>query len=190
VCVCVCVCVCVIMCVCVSACVHSCALVCDCVCLFVIVLLLLAHVSLFTFCSTNTEVFAESLAFATDEQLLIGHIHDVQRLHVRALPQRAQPRRLAHQVRLITLSRFCCLSITHTTVCQSHTLLCQSHALFDFATKHSLIHALSSVLGGVVDAGRCVRVSRRQCRLSISICLAFAPKALTHSRTLFFITHY
>jgi len=45
----------------------------------------------------NSEGFPESLAIATETQLTIGTIDDIQKLHIRTVPLYEQPRRIAHQ---------------------------------------------------------------------------------------------
>eukprot|EP00455_Lapot_gusevi_P053385 TRINITY_DN8316_c0_g1_i6.p1 TRINITY_DN8316_c0_g1~~TRINITY_DN8316_c0_g1_i6.p1 ORF type:complete len:744 (+),score=248.39 TRINITY_DN8316_c0_g1_i6:149-2233(+) len=45
----------------------------------------------------NPEAFQGCLAFANEENLLIGTIDQVQKLHIRKIPLQEQPRRIAHQ---------------------------------------------------------------------------------------------
>ena len=48
-------------------------------------------------CPLNSEAFRESLALASDSQLLIGQIDEIQKLHIRTVPLRESPRRIAYQ---------------------------------------------------------------------------------------------
>uniref|UniRef100_A0A7S2S558 DNA damage-binding protein 1 n=1 Tax=Mucochytrium quahogii TaxID=96639 RepID=A0A7S2S558_9STRA len=45
----------------------------------------------------NTENFADCLAIASEEDLTIGTINDIQKLHIRSYPLGEQPRRICHQ---------------------------------------------------------------------------------------------
>lgn len=44
----------------------------------------------------NSEVFPQCLAIASDDELLIGTIDEIQKLHIRTVPLHEQPRRLCH----------------------------------------------------------------------------------------------
>ena len=47
-------------------------------------------------CPFNGADFAESLALATEDDLKIGTIDDIQKLHIRSVPLNEQPRRISH----------------------------------------------------------------------------------------------
>ena len=48
-------------------------------------------------CPLNSDAFRESLALASDTQLLIGQIDEIQKLHIRTVPLKESPRRIAYQ---------------------------------------------------------------------------------------------
>jgi len=48
-------------------------------------------------CPLNSDAFRESLALASDSQLLIGQIDEIQKLHIRTVPLGESPRRIAYQ---------------------------------------------------------------------------------------------
>ena len=49
-------------------------------------------------CPFSSEAFPDALALAGDEDLTIGGIDDIQKLHIRTIPLGGHPRRIAHQV--------------------------------------------------------------------------------------------
>ena len=59
-------------------------------------------------CPFNGADFAESLALATEDDLKIGTIDDIQKLHIRSVPLNEQPRRISHME-----SRYAMHSCTH-----------------------------------------------------------------------------
>lgn len=48
-------------------------------------------------CPFSSEAFPDALALASEEELTIGGIDDIQKLHIRTIPLGGQPRRIAHQ---------------------------------------------------------------------------------------------
>jgi len=52
----------------------------------------------------HTATFRDCLAFALEEQLTIGHIDQIQKLHIRTIPLQGQPRRIAQQTQTKTLA--------------------------------------------------------------------------------------
>jgi len=48
-------------------------------------------------CPFNSDAFPDSLALASETDLTIGGIDDIQKLHIRSVPLGEQPRRIAHQ---------------------------------------------------------------------------------------------
>ena len=47
-------------------------------------------------CPFNSQDFTESLALATEDELKIGTIDEIQKLHIRTVPLNEQPRRISH----------------------------------------------------------------------------------------------
>jgi len=52
----------------------------------------------------NCDAFPDALALASGEHLTIGAVDDIQKLHIRTVPLREQPRRIAHQPETKTLA--------------------------------------------------------------------------------------
>ena len=58
-------------------------------------------------CPFSSDAFPDSLALASEEDLTIGGIDDIQKLHIRTIPLGAQPRRIAHQPETRSLAVVC-----------------------------------------------------------------------------------
>ena len=78
-------------------------------------------------CPFNGADFAESLALATEDDLKIGTIDDIQKLHIRSVPLNEQPRRISHMesryaahALMFAVSLSALLLLTHTAGEQPH----------------------------------------------------------------------
>ncbi|PSC68559.1 DNA damage-binding 1 [Micractinium conductrix] len=71
----------------------------------------------------NTAAFPDSLALGKPDSLLIGTIDEIQKLHIRSIPQGEQPRRIAHQDASRTFAVTCTQANMGEDGCDSVRLL-------------------------------------------------------------------
>ncbi|KAF9588985.1 hypothetical protein IFM89_017664 [Coptis chinensis] len=90
-------------------------------------------------CPFNSAAFPDSLAIAKEDELTIGTIDDIQKLHIRTIPLGEQPRRIAHQEQSRTFA-ICCMKYGQSSTEESemHFVRLLDDQTFEFISTYPL----------------------------------------------------